>query len=92
MSYDSLKNDDGNFRPKEEWMPLAKCREIDHDYFYSDNPILTERALSACKVCIVQRDCLQYAIVHHEKGIWGGKTERQRRRILRSVAIIKAQS
>lgn len=92
MDYDSLKNDDSYFRPKEEWMPMAKCREIDHDYFYSENPVFTERAIQTCKICSVQLDCLQYAIMNHEKGIWGGKTERQRRRILRSMAIIKSQS
>jgi WhiB family transcriptional regulator, redox-sensing transcriptional regulator len=41
-------------------------------------------AKSICSMCHVQTVCLEYALSHREKeGVWGGATERERRRILR---------
>jgi len=45
-------------------------------------------ALAICSLCVVKSDCLEYAIEHKELyGIWGGKTERQRRAMLRKVGV-----
>jgi WhiB family redox-sensing transcriptional regulator len=50
-------------------------------------PEETERALAICATCPVQRECLDYALEARERfGIWGGKTEKQRRQILRRSA------
>ena len=44
-----------------------------------------------CRGCIVRSQCLEYALVHSEKfGIWGGMSERERRRIRRQRAIARA--
>ncbi len=38
------------------------------------------RARAICKVCPVQRECLEFAMVIREPyGIWGGYTESERR-------------
>lgn len=37
-----------------------------------------------CKNCPVSVECLEYAMAHDERyGIWGGYTERERRRLKR---------
>ena len=41
-------------------------------------------AKSVCAVCPVRQACLEHALAHREReGIWGGTTERERRRIVR---------
>lgn len=67
------------------WRQLARCRGVDPEVFY---PISDEdEALEAkeiCALCPVREACLEHALVHREKqGVWGGCTERERRRILR---------
>jgi WhiB family redox-sensing transcriptional regulator len=39
---------------------------------------------------VVREDCLEYALANGEKfGIWGGLSERERRRIRRSRALAR---
>ena len=41
--------------------------------------------------CVVREDCLEYALQNGEKfGIWGGMSERERRRIRRQRALARA--
>ena len=41
-----------------------------------------------CRGCEVRVDCLEYALAHGEKfGIWGGLSERERRRVRRQRAL-----
>jgi WhiB family redox-sensing transcriptional regulator len=35
-----------------------------------------------CRLCPVRADCLQWALDHGEEGVWGGMTERQRRKLM----------
>jgi WhiB family redox-sensing transcriptional regulator len=56
------------------------------EVFYPDPEDDTEAdiAKEVCSRCIVQAMCLEYALTHREKeGVWGGATERERRRIIR---------
>jgi WhiB family redox-sensing transcriptional regulator len=66
------------------WRKHAACRCIDPDVFY---PVSDEEAAEAktiCGVCPVREACLEYALAHREReGVWGGTTERERRRIHR---------
>ena len=40
--------------------------------------------------CVVREDCLEYALANGEKfGIWGGLSERERRRIRRQRALLR---
>lgn len=57
---------------------------MDPDVFYpvSDEDAVT--AKSICGQCPVREACLEYALAYRERdGVWGGATERERRRILR---------
>ena len=43
------------------------------------------RAARVCEGCPVTNECLEYALLHRiEQGVWGGASERERRRILRA--------
>ena len=66
------------------WRRHSACRGLDPDIFY---PETDEEALAAklvCGECSVQETCLEFALQGREKeGVWGGATEKERRRILR---------
>ena len=67
-----------------QWRMLGECRGLDASIFYPDNDDEAEAAKLVCSQCSVQRLCLDYALSEREKaGVWGGATERDRRRILR---------
>ena len=67
-----------------EWGMLGACRGLDASVFYPEREEDAERAKRVCAQCNVQQTCLEYALDTREKaGVWGGATERDRRRILR---------
>jgi WhiB family redox-sensing transcriptional regulator len=68
------------------WRKRAACTGIDSDIFYpnSEDEADAEEAKAVCAVCPVATACLEHALAFREKeGIWGGTTERERRRIHR---------
>jgi WhiB family redox-sensing transcriptional regulator len=68
------------------WRQFARCRGIDPEVFYpvSDDEEAAEEAKAICALCPVREPCLEFALATREKnGIWGGLTERERRRVLR---------
>jgi WhiB family redox-sensing transcriptional regulator len=70
------------------WQDYANCRGADADLFFPERGASTRRAKSICGACEVRGECLEYAIVNGEKfGIWGGMSERERRRVRRERMI-----
>jgi len=69
------------------WRKRAACRGIDVDVFYPDTEVDDEAASEAKLICVdcpVREACLEHALAHREReGVWGGTTERERRRIVR---------
>jgi WhiB family redox-sensing transcriptional regulator len=68
------------------WHSAAACRGLDPLIFYplTDDDDEAEPAKSVCSDCAVREACLEHALGAREKeGIWGGATERERRRITR---------
>ena len=68
------------------WRKRAACTGIDPDIFYpaSEDDLDAVEAKAICAVCPVATACLEHALAAREReGIWGGTTERERRRILR---------
>lgn len=66
------------------WRQKAACRGVDPDIFYPVSDEEAEDAKAICAACPVQQACLEWALAVREKdGVWGGATERERRRILR---------
>jgi len=53
--------------------------------FFPSDGVGVERAKKLCEGCAAQTPCLEYALVNRvEHGVWGGASERQRRRILKA--------
>ena len=83
-------------RTLDTWRDRAACKGPETALFFP--PTSTERrderearelrAKSICRVCPVQRECLEYALTYRiDHGVWGGCSERERRRILRSRRV-----
>lgn len=70
--------------PLPEWQQRANCQDTDPEIFWVEKGGTAKPAKRVCARCEVQPACLQYALDRKERyGVWGGKTERERRRILR---------
>jgi WhiB family redox-sensing transcriptional regulator len=70
------------------WQEQANCLGVDPDLFFPERGASTREAKAVCRSCEVQGDCLEYALAHGEKfGIWGGLSERERRRVRRARAL-----
>jgi WhiB family transcriptional regulator, redox-sensing transcriptional regulator len=66
------------------WQEQALCAQTDPEAFFPDKGGSTRDAKKVCGRCEVQGDCLEYALAHDERfGIWGGLSERERRRLKR---------
>jgi WhiB family redox-sensing transcriptional regulator len=66
------------------WRSKAACQGLDPQIFYPETDEEAAPAKDVCGVCPVQGSCLEYALTRREKeGVWGGCTERERRRIIR---------
>jgi WhiB family transcriptional regulator, redox-sensing transcriptional regulator len=70
------------------WQELANCLGVDPDLFFPERGASTREAKEVCRGCVVRPDCLEFALANGEKfGIWGGMSERERRRIRRRRAL-----
>ena len=67
-----------------DWMARGKCKEVAPDIFFPNDGMGVLVAQRICAECPVSEACLEYALEHHiDHGVWGGASERERRRILR---------
>lgn len=77
-----------------EWMSEGLCGQTDPDLFYPDKGGSVREAKGICNgsplsrrgeprpPCPVREHCLRYALDNDERyGIWGGVSERDRRRM-----------
>ena len=70
------------------WQNYANCLGVDPDLFFPERGASTREAKEVCRACVVREHCLEYALEHREKfGIWGGMSERERRRLRRQRSI-----
>lgn len=77
------------------WQDQSSCRGADADLFFPERGASTRKAKAICTACNVREQCLEFAIQQSEKfGIWGGLSERERRKIRkeRSVAARQRQA
>ena len=71
------------------WLDLARCAEVDPELFFIEKGGSTAPAKSICQSCEVRAECLEYALEHEfisAYGVWGGMSERDRRRLKRQRA------
>jgi WhiB family redox-sensing transcriptional regulator len=70
----------------EPWIDDALCAQTGGDDYFParDDGAATRRAVKVCLRCEVTEQCLEYALRNNEtRGIWGGKSAQQRRRMRR---------
>lgn len=68
--------------PAETWRDQALCAQADPEAFFPEKGGSTRDAKRICLGCEVRQECLEYALAHDERfGIWGGLSERERRRL-----------
>lgn len=66
------------------WRNHAACRGVDAGIFYPTSEDEAAPAKAICAMCSVRQPCLEYALTNRERdGVWGGATEKERRRIVR---------
>jgi WhiB family transcriptional regulator, redox-sensing transcriptional regulator len=66
------------------WQERALCAQTDPESFFPEKGGSTREAKRICISCDVKDDCLEYALANDERfGIWGGLSERERRRLKR---------
>jgi WhiB family redox-sensing transcriptional regulator len=69
-----------------QWQDRALCAQTDPEAFFPEKGGSTREAKRICLGCEVKDQCLDYALAHDERfGIWGGLSERERRRLKRGI-------
>jgi WhiB family redox-sensing transcriptional regulator len=86
----SVVPDQTEFEPgtdeDEQWQERALCAQTDPEAFFPEKGGSTREAKRICLGCEVKDRCLDYALAHDERfGIWGGLSERERRRLKRGI-------
>ena len=68
------------------WQERALCAQTDPEAFFPEKGGSTREAKKVCQSCEVKAECLEYALENDERfGIWGGLSERERRKLKRRV-------
>lgn len=69
------------------WQQMALCAQTDPEAFFPEKGGSSREAKAVCATCDVRAECLEYALANDERfGIWGGLSERERRRLRRSAS------
>ena len=76
-----------------DWQLRANCMGVDPELFFPERGSSTREAKEVCRGCVVSQDCLEFAIANGEKfGIWGGMSERERRRVRRARLLERREA
>jgi WhiB family redox-sensing transcriptional regulator len=67
-----------------DWMAEGNCADKPPTLFFPSDGVGVDVARRICATCAVKEQCLEYALRNRiDHGVWGGTSERERRRILR---------
>ncbi|HEY7946114.1 MAG TPA: WhiB family transcriptional regulator [Acidimicrobiales bacterium] len=73
-----------------DWMNQGKCKDIDPAVFFPSDGVGVQVAQRICAECPVKSPCLEYALASRiDHGVWGGASERERRRLLSRRRLAK---
>ena len=74
-------------RMRPAWMDRGSCRQYPQKWWFPERGADVDRARGICDGCPVRAECLDWALTNGEHhGIWGGTSERERRRLRRRMA------
>lgn len=66
------------------WMHEGNCRNHPPEVFFPSDGVGVLIAQRICATCPVKAECLEHALEERiDHGVWGGASERERRRILK---------
>lgn len=64
------------------WMAQGECATRPPEIFFPSDGVGVDLARKICGGCAVREQCLEYALANRiDHGVWGGCSERERRRI-----------
>ncbi len=76
-----------------EWMAEGNCHDVPPSTFFPSDGVGVDAARKICADCPVRTPCLEYALLNRiDHGVWGGTSERERRRILRQRRLAAART
>ena len=74
-----------------EWMARGNCKDQPASTFFPSDGVGVDEARKICSTCPVAKPCLEYALRNRiDHGVWGGASERERRRIARQRRLSAA--
>ena len=83
------------------WGEYAKCKGQPQEWWYVEDlgsregRMFTRQAKALCDICLVRKNCLDYANTNEESfGVWGGLTPKERgyKRTGRTVRVLNQQA
>lgn len=75
------------------WMAHGLCAHEDPTIFFPSDGVGVIKAQRLCRQCPKQEHCLEYALTNKiDHGVWGGESERARRRLIRKRNAIAAKA
>lgn len=89
----AIQDDDMRPNPKdaEHWMAAGNCRSSHTEQFFPNDGASDKQLKKICADCPIKAECLEHALSNKIRhGVWGGETERSRRRIRRQRALARA--
>jgi WhiB family redox-sensing transcriptional regulator len=79
-----LSSEDHREETPKDWMMQGACTQVDPEMFFPVMGGSVEPARKICEGCDVRERCLEWALKNDEHyGVWGGKSERERRKMVR---------
>ena len=70
------------------WQERSLCAQTDPESFFPEKGGSTREAKKVCVGCEVRAECLEYALAERiDHGVWGGASERERRRLLKARRV-----
>lgn len=64
-----------------DFFEKAKCAKEKSVDFFPSSGSLVAKAIKYCEDCSIRIECRDYAIKHELMGVWGGTSERERKRM-----------
>ncbi len=75
------------------WMAHGLCAHEDPAVFFPNDGVGVIKAQRICRQCPKQEHCLEYALTNKiDHGVWGGESERARRRLIRKRNVVAAKA
>jgi WhiB family transcriptional regulator, redox-sensing transcriptional regulator len=76
----------------EKWRSRASCLDYPPAIFFPSDGVGVDRARRICNQCEVATPCLEFALENKiDHGVWGGTSERQRRRFHKTGSLVEAK-